>query len=264
MPAKKYPSTRVVILGIIAFCALCAVGAFSLGTMNMKAKTDEEHARAETAAQAEPAAQGKKETKEAKPADEPESKSTAKITPEILLKPTKNDVILGEADAQVTMVEYSSLSCPHCAQFHNHVLPDLQKEYIKKGQLRLIMRPFPLNAPALKGSLLIACAPDDMKAQFTKVLFEMQPQWAFSPAYESALKQIAAVGGIDGESFAACMRNRTKEDVIIADVKQASDTLKIDATPTFFINGTRFMGEHTVEEFRKAIDAALDSKKPRT
>ena len=199
---------------------------------------------------------------EAKLEDVKPAEATAKIDTALLtVKPS--DIILGDANAPVTIVEYASLSCSHCAHFHETVLPDLQKQFITTGKVRLVLRHFPLNAPALKGAELVECAGRDGKerASFAKVLFDMQSKWAFDENYVNNLKQIASVGGIDSAAFDSCMADKALEDEILNDRKEAQEKLAVDSTPMFFINNVKFEGERTPEAFAKAINAEINGKK---
>ena len=171
-----------------------------------------------------------------------------------ILSPKPTDIILGDNNALTTVVEYSSLSCPHCAHFHEDVLPTLQKEFITTGKVKWIMRHFPLNDPAMKGSELVECAGGDKRQNFIKVLFDMQSQWAFDETgYLKALKQIAAVGGVDAAQFDSCMADKALETKILTMRQDAQDKLAVKGTPTFFIDGKLFTGEPTVDGLRSAL-----------
>lgn len=169
-----------------------------------------------------------------------------------------NDIILGDANAMVTIVEYSSLTCPHCAHFHKDVLPELEKEFISTGKAKLVLRHFPLNDAALKAAEVVECAGSQgsQRANFIKVLFEMQDKWAFNETYLADLKRIALVGGVDSASFESCTTDQTLETKILASRQEAGEKLAINSTPSFFINGTKLEGAPTIESLRAAIAAA--------
>ncbi len=167
------------------------------------------------------------------------------------------DRVLGHDDAPVTMVEYSSLSCPHCAQFHNEIFPELKEKYIDSGKLRLLARNYPINEPALRGSMLTMCVPDDKYYPFLKVLFSMQKKWAMSVDFMDSLKQIAKVGGVSEVEFDACMENEGVEKKVLEIKRDATEQLDIEATPTFYINGEKVQGARSLEDFSKVIDAKL-------
>lgn len=177
--------------------------------------------------------------------------------PPALLTLTPNDVIQGERSAPVTIIEYSSLSCPHCAAFHEKVLPALKEKYIDTGKAVFTNRQFPLNAPALRAAMLTKCVGPEREATFTGVLFDMQETWAFSEDYEDQLKKLSAVGGVTPEEFDACMKNSEIENALLEGRQQASDILKVASTPTFFINGEEVKGTLSVERFEELIDSAL-------
>ena len=176
-----------------------------------------------------------------------------------VLKVHPTDIALGDHNALVTIVEYSSLSCPHCAHFHETVLPDLDKEFITPGKVRLVIRHFPLNAPALKAAEIVECAGQAGldRANFIKVLFDLQPKWAYDENYLKSLKQIALVGGLDSAGFDSCVADKLLETKILATRKEGEEKLHIDGTPAFFVNGVHLKGTPDLDNFRAAIkDAA--------
>ncbi len=177
--------------------------------------------------------------------------------------PAPFELIYGNASAPVTMVEYASLSCSHCGNFHKSVFPVLKKQYIDSGKVRFIFRSFPLNLSALKAAVLVACAPDEKKSAFINVLFKTQDDWAYEREFQNKIKTIATLGGLSEEAFNACMANQGIEDSIVASRLLAARQLAVSSTPTFFINGVKFEGERTVPGFAQAIDLSLTaSKKP--
>ena len=191
-----------------------------------------------------------------------QSKTTASTL--ITAAPLKGDYIMGKKEAPVTLVEYASLSCTHCAHFANNVLPELEKNYISQGKLLYIMRPFPLNEPALKASMLIDCV-GEQDAQkyytFAKVLFGAQDKWAFDSNFLASLETFANVGGVSKEQFQACVNNPERETKMLKAKKTALDELQISGTPAFFIGNERYTGALSPEAISKAIDARLAGKK---
>jgi protein-disulfide isomerase len=174
-----------------------------------------------------------------------------------LLEITGSDKVLGNPDAPVTIVEYASLSCTHCAHFHNDILPKVKEAFIDTGKAKLVMRNFPLNEPALRGAMLANCVAPEQYYTFLKVLFQMQDKWAFSESFKDNLSQIAGVGGVSPEQFGKCMSDMSLEKQALTTRKDAEEGLKIASTPTFFINGTRLEGAQPFDEFSKAVNAAL-------
>jgi protein-disulfide isomerase len=174
-----------------------------------------------------------------------------------ILRVKDRDIVLGDAKAPVTIFEYSSLSCPHCADFHAKVLPTLKRDYIDTGKAKLVMRQFPTNRPALEGALLVTCLPPERGIKFEEVLFEMQERWAFAFDSRDSLQKIAAVGGVGEQKFKACLDNKDAEQQLISDLMLARDNLKIEATPTFFIGAETISGTREPEVFARAIEKAL-------
>ncbi len=197
-----------------------------------------------------------------KMADSSDKAQTTSNTNAEILAPRPNDIIVGDPNALVTIVEYSSLSCPHCAHFHEKVFPDLQKEFITTGKAKLVIRHFPLNEPALKASEVVECAggAGAQRSHFIEVLFKMQPQWAASDDYLKQLKQIALVGGIDSAAFESCTTDKELEARIVASRQEAADKLGVNSTPTFFINGVKLEGDMGIDSFRKGIADALEAR----
>lgn len=173
-----------------------------------------------------------------------------------LLAVNKDDRVLGKPTAPVTIIEYASLSCPHCAHFENEVLPDIQKQWIDTGKAKLVMRDFPLDREALAAEVLTRCVPPDRYYPLLKALFADQPEWVPGPDWRDGLQRIAKFAGIGGDQFNACLANKALENQVTASRLTASQQLGVDATPTFFINGKKFEGEPTVEDFGKALAAA--------
>lgn len=170
-----------------------------------------------------------------------------------LLAMMPGDLMVGNADAPVTIIEYSSMSCPHCAAFHSGLYPELKRKYIDTGIVKFANRQYPLNEPALRAGMVALCAGKERGVAFTDVLFDTQDKWAFTPDFKENLKKIAAVGGMDSTTFDACMNNKALEDSLLQSRKEAADQLKVQATPTFFVNGTEVKGMLSVEMFDKAI-----------
>ena len=181
----------------------------------------------------------------------------AQAAAESLLAPRPADFIMGNAKAPVTMVEYFSTSCSHCAHFHNDVLPQLSEKYIKPGKLKFIARSFVRNEPDLKATLLLQCVPREKYFTFLKVLFQEQEKWAFDENFLASLKIIAGVGGISGPQFDKCMANTAAETAALKERKEATDILLVNATPMFFVNGKKYEGAYDIPSFSKEIDRLL-------
>jgi protein-disulfide isomerase len=171
------------------------------------------------------------------------------------------DMTLGQANAAVTIIEYASMTCPHCAHFHEAVYPTLKKEYIDTGKVRFIFREFPLDIKAAAGSMLARCVgKDDPNKYFAVVdiLFKTQESWIPNDTV-AALRRIGRQAGLSDQATDACLANQATLDAIKATQEHAADKLKVNSTPTFFVNGTILKGGAEIDEFRKAIDPLLKS-----
>lgn len=164
--------------------------------------------------------------------------------------------VLGKADAPVTIVEYASMTCGHCANFHNNTLPAIKKDYIDTGKARLIMREFPFDPRAEAGFMLARCA-DGKYFQMIEVLFKQQASWAGVENAREALLQIARLAGFSQESFEACLTDQKLLDDVRAVRNRGANDFGVDATPTFFINGNKYSGALTVAEMSAILDGML-------
>jgi protein-disulfide isomerase len=165
----------------------------------------------------------------------------------------KDDRILGNPDAPITIVEYASLTCPHCAHFTNEVLPELKKKWIDTGKAKLVLRDYPLDEPALRAAMIARCAPPDRYYAYIDTFFGAQEKWATARDYRDALSRLVKLGGMSREEFDNCLKNTALENKIVEGRLIASKELDVNSTPTFFINGTKFAGAPTVEEFDKVL-----------
>jgi protein-disulfide isomerase len=171
------------------------------------------------------------------------------------------DMVLGPADAAVTIVEYASMTCPHCAAFTENVFPKIKSEFIDTGKIRFVFREFPLDIKAAAGSMLARCiAKTDAGKYFAVVdlLFKQQAEWA-GPKTTETLKRIGKQAGLTEQNVEDCLKDQALLDKIAADQKYANEVLKVNSTPTFFINGEMLKGETSFEEFSKRITPLLKS-----
>jgi protein-disulfide isomerase len=173
---------------------------------------------------------------------------------ELAVQPS--DRILGKAEAPITIIEYASLTCPHCAHFDVTVLPKLKEKWIDTGKAKLILRDYPLDEPALRAAMVARCAPADRFYPLIDTFFAQQEQWATSRDYRAALEKLVKLGGMSDKEFKACISDKKLEDQVAQSRLVASQHLGVDATPTFFINGRKFDGAPTVEAFDQALSGA--------
>lgn len=169
---------------------------------------------------------------------------------------------LGDPSAPVRIDEFASLSCGHCAHFHNTVLKELKEKYMDTGKVYFVFNDFPLNASALTGTKIARCLPKDRYVGFVDFLFSTQQNWAFGHDYLDKLKRNARLAGLSGEKLDACLANKKLEIAMSARMSQASEKYKIESTPTFiFDNGVKtFSGGRSLAEFSEVIDALLLKK----
>jgi len=170
--------------------------------------------------------------------------------------------ILGKSDAPIVVEEYASLTCPHCADFYDKILPELQAKYIDSGKVRLVFHPFVRDGLDLKASALAYCMPTEQFYPFLSTLFKSQAQWSLGANPDNILVQYAKLGGLDGAKAAACLNDKPMQDALIAVRTQATDKLKIEATPTFIINNgaERMDGARSAAEFSALFDRLLAAK----
>ncbi len=166
------------------------------------------------------------------------------------------DISVGKADAPVTIVEYMSMTCPHCARFHINVFEPIKEKYVDTGKVRFIVREFPLDLKATAAIMLARCAPEEQFFPLVTALFQQQINWATAEDTRAALLQMGKLAGFTQESFNACLTNQKLLDDVNAVKNKADKTFGVQSTPTFFINGQRYSGEMSVAEMSAIIEAA--------
>jgi protein-disulfide isomerase len=168
----------------------------------------------------------------------------------------EGDIVLGSDKAPVTVIEYASMTCPHCAHFSATTFPELKKRYIDTGKVRFIFREFPLDPLAAAGFMLARCAGKDKFMPIVETLFAKQLQWVVQKPVPP-LEEIAKQFGFTDESFKQCLTNQKVLDDIQAVRDRAAQKLGVNSTPTFFINGKRLVGDVSIDEMAKVIDPYL-------
>lgn len=193
-------------------------------------------------------------TADAKPV---EVKSVENVDMAKLLELGKDtDMVEGNADAPVTIVEYASLTCGHCGDFYNKTLPEIYEKYIKTGKAKLVFREFAYDPRAQAGYMLARCVAKDRYFPMIQVLFEKQMEWAAAQDALPPLKKIASMAGLDEKAFEECLKNQS----VLDEVKNSFERGKefgVSSTPTFFINGKKYEGALSVEEMSSIIDSFL-------
>ncbi|TGQ63688.1 DsbA family protein [Mesorhizobium sp. M00.F.Ca.ET.186.01.1.1] len=174
-----------------------------------------------------------------------------------LMKPgALPDKQLGKDDAKVTIVEYASMTCPHCAHFAETTFPELKTKYIDTGKARYILREFPFDPSAEAGFMLARCSKDNY-FPMVDVLFRQQANWVGVQNTKDALLQISKLAGFTQESFEACLTDQKLLDDVRSVQKRGANEFKVDSTPTFFINGKTYKGAMSIEEMSAIIDPLL-------
>lgn len=175
-----------------------------------------------------------------------------------LMKPGPLDEkALGDANAPVTVVEYASMTCGHCANFHKNVYPYLKSKYIDTGKVRLILREFPLDPLAIAVSMLARCAPEDKYFDMISLFFEHQAAWTRTDQPVDALFNLSKQVGFTQETFKQCLTNQSLLDGVNSVMKRGAEQFKVDSTPTFFVNGQRAKDFQTVEGVDRTLAPLL-------
>ena len=176
-----------------------------------------------------------------------------------VLNLTENDFIIGNDNAPITIIEYASMSCSHCANFHNNTLPDLKKEYIDTGKVKFVFRDFPYNYPALLGSMVMRCIPSEVRYDYMNALYKLQNKWVVreNAITHQELYKIMQSGGMNKENYDACLNNVDLENQILEEVIAAQSEFNIRSVPSFLINGDLLEGDKSIKVFRQILDKIL-------
>jgi len=164
------------------------------------------------------------------------------------------DLAIGRPDAPVTVIEYFSLTCPHCKDFHTEIFPKIKTQYIDSGKVRMILRDFPLNRPAMDAAILARCSGPDHYYAFIDTLFNTFDNWTRSSDYLTALMQIGQIGGLRPDDFKVCKADEELETRILTSMIEADETYSIKSTPTFIINGRKYDQGMSLQNFKNIVD----------
>jgi len=171
---------------------------------------------------------------------------------DLLVPGPLGDEIQGQADAPVTIVEYASMTCPHCSHFHETTYPEMKKKYIDTGKVRFVFREFPLDPLALAASMLARCAGKDKYFPLIDAFFAQQKDWVVQKPLQPMFA-IAKQAGFTQQTFDQCLANHQLEQGLVGERTRATQKFNVNSTPTFFINGKVFRGALTPEELDKQI-----------
>lgn len=167
------------------------------------------------------------------------------------------DRVLGKDDAPVTIVEYASFTCVHCANFHIGTMPALKEKYLDSGKVKLVFREFPFDAMATAMSMLARCTPTERYYPLVDLFFRRQEAIMTSQKPLEELQSAARLAGFTQESFEACLKNQAIYDGVNAVKKHGAETLGVNSTPTFFINGKRVSGSQSIADLDKLLEPLL-------
>jgi len=168
------------------------------------------------------------------------------------------DNVMGDINAKVTIVEYASMTCPHCRSFHEDVLPTITEKFIDTGKVKFILRPFPFDGDRRGEAafMLAKCAPNDTYYAMVDALFATQSVWAGQGNPVPELLHLSKLSGMTEADFKACLGNQDLLTKMIDGRNKAVKDFGVSATPTVFVNGEK-LGDSTLESLTKAIEAAL-------
>ncbi len=262
---KKNMQKKSKKLVILALASLLLAGFGALVAHNYKTKTSFKY-EAQNADEIKPAQNAQDSVSAA--VNEAASKPQEARENSDLLKINSNDFVLGDQNAPVTIIEYASLSCPHCASFARESFEKLKTDYIDSNKAKFVFRNFPLNQAALSAAMFATCQAQDEKLQATekyystiKALFKTQDSWAFDEKYIDKLEAISKLDGMSSESFKSCISNKELQEKFLTQRIETSKVLQLKSAPTFFVNGEISEGYVDYETIKKLVEKKLNEVK---
>lgn len=245
---------------IIAIAAVALFGFVALLINNYKTKTSFKYNNQKV----EKPQQNKQDTVSAAVNKSAQSKKVDFRKSSDILKVSASDFTLGNKNAPVTMIEYASLSCPHCASFTRESFGKIKKNYIDSGKVLFVFRNFPLNHPALEAAMFASCQAKDSSEKYfetVKALFKTQDSWAFDANYSHRIETIAKLDGMTSENYQKCIKDESLKKNILETRMEASKSLQIRSAPSFFINGEVSAGYVDYLTLKKLIEKKLSETK---
>ena len=164
-----------------------------------------------------------------------------------------DDMVLGSPDAKVTIIEYASLTCPHCRDFQRDTLPKIKAEFIDSGKAKLVFRDFPFDQASLSAAMLARCSGKERFFGFIDALYSTQDAWTREADWKAALARLAKLGGMSQADFDKCMADKSVEESVLGRRLEAVNKYGVDSTPTFFINGEKVSGAQPFDTFAAVI-----------
>jgi protein-disulfide isomerase len=171
------------------------------------------------------------------------------------------DMVMGAANAPVTIIEYASLTCPHCARFHTETLPKLKADYVETGKVKFVFRDYPLDRIALAGAMIAQCAGPERYFTFLDVFFQQQASWTKGTEQDAmtSLRRLARLGGMSDAQIDDCLKDKKVQDSILATSVAGQQQFQVKSTPTLIINGERHSGALPYEELEKILKPLIKS-----
>jgi protein-disulfide isomerase len=262
---KQSPKSKK-LLFVFAISAVLLLGFAALIVHNYKTKTSFKFA-SQKAEELKPEQNSQDAVNAAINADAAAEQDPIIRTDSELAKILPTDLVVGEASAPVTIIEYASLSCPHCAAFYREAYDKLKDEYIATGKVKFAFRHFPLNQSALSAAMFVECQAKDNnfdKERYYSVLkslFKTQDSWAFDPKFDERLETIAKLDGMDTERFKSCLADKKLQEKILSSRIEVSKSLQLRSVPSFIINGELSEGYVDYLTIKKLVDRKLAEKK---
>ena len=170
----------------------------------------------------------------------------------------KSENFLGDNNAKITIIEYASMTCDHCANFHKNIFPEIYEKYIQTGKVKFIFRDFPLDKQALFAAILANCAPKEKYFDFVKLIFNTTEKWiSVEDEFLKKLKNIGKMGGLSNDKIESCFRDENMVDLAINSRSNGEKKFNITSTPSFIINGKKY-SSMTFEQFEKVLDNLIN------
>jgi protein-disulfide isomerase len=191
--------------------------------------------------------------------DSSETHNTAAQPDKNALAPHPDDIVIGDSAAPVRIVEYASLSCPHCATMHLEIMPEIQSAFVDTGKAYIAFRHFPLNAPALRAAMAVQCAAPEKRKALLDTFFSTQKDWAFGSDYLAKIAETAAPYGLSETALDACYKDISRENAMLQS-RQTGAALGVESTPTLFVGSTKLDGAVSPKIIADAIEAAVSDQ----
>ncbi len=186
---------------------------------------------------------------------------SGKVSVDELMAPNAlPDIVEGQANAPVTIVEYASMTCSHCAAFHHDVYPELKKKYVETGKVKFILREFPLD-PLATAAFMLARELGDKRDAAVDLLFSQQKNWAFADKPLDGLANVLKQTGLGQEKFEAVLKDQALYENVNKVRDRAAEKFGVNSTPTFFVNGDKYGGEIGLEDWDKIIASKTTASK---